>query len=739
MKLIVLTVLSLLMLTAATAQPIDVSTYQQQFQLPITTKTSAIKIDGELNETAWLIKETASNFWMKFPTDNGHAPKNIEVKVCYDNEFIYFAAKIEEKKPYIGQSLKRDSRIRESDGLGIVLDPINKKTNGYYFSVTAYNVQADDVMSGGDDDLTFSWDTKWLSATKMYADYFTVEIAIPLKVLRYEANNTTWGINFIHSDKKANEFHTWTRIPVNFRGTDMGYLGALKWDKAPPPTGKNIVAIPYINQSFNHSNINNSPTQGKFNAGLDTRFALTHALNVDLTINPDFSQVDVDRQVTNLTRFNINFPERRNFFLENSDLYASYGIPPLRPFNSRAIGVDPDGNSVPIYAGLKLTGNVAAKTRVGILSMQTKATNTYAAQNYTAVSVQQQVLKRSVVKAYFLNREGFFTAKNKLTNALDAYGRNAGMEALYNSADGKYNAWLGLHHSIKPTITNLNNYLNYGAGYNSRKFSSFVNIDVAGANYYADMGYIERIALPYGKTDSLVRNGYKSAYTETSYTIFPKKRGNINQHKIALEASYITNPNNSFNENSNGLIYTMSMRNTSSFQVKQSYNAVQLNVPTLFTKEPLPVGKYSFAQSSIQYESDSRKKIVYGAGATIGNFYNGSFKRFSAKLIYRQQPKLTIELNAEYNDLQLPSAYGSSQLFLIAPRVEINFSTNLFWTTFIQYNTQANNVNFNSRLQWRYKPASDLFLVYTDNYFTDPLFKNKNRTIVLKVNYWLNL
>ena len=154
---------------------------------------------------------------------------------------------------------------------------------------------------------------------------------------------------------------------------------------------------------------------------------------------------------------------------------------------------------------------------------------------------------------------------------------------------------------------------------------------------------------------------------------------------------------------------------------------------------PLPAGNYKYNQASFNYESDKRKSFSFNAGAGLGKFYNGDYLQFSGGITFRKQPWLTVDLNAQYNKIDFPLPYGYAHLFLIAPRVEVNFSNSIFWTTFIQYNTQANNFNINSRLQWRYKPASDIFLVYTDNYFATPFLQNKSRAIVFKINYWLNM
>jgi Domain of unknown function (DUF5916)/Carbohydrate family 9 binding domain-like len=730
---------SLFTCTLLQAQDIDVSKYKEQYQLHIKKTTQPVKIDGLLDDAAWQTAEPAKDFWLKFPRDDAKANHKTEVKVSYDNTFLYVSGIIYDSLPLIGQSLKRDSRLRENDGLGVILDPMNKKTNGFYFSVTAFNVQADDLVTatnGGE--LTFSWDNKWFSATKMYADHFTVEMAIPFKTLRYDTDNTQWGINFIHSDRKTNEFHTWTRVPVNFPGVDIGYLGALQWDAAPPKAGSNMAFIPYITGGVKQDNENNEKIKGSFNAGFDAKLALNSSLNLDVTVNPDFSQVEVDRQVTNISRFNIFFPERRNFFLENSDLFADFGIPPVRPFYSRRIGLDPDGKTIPILGGLRLTGNVAPRTRIGIMSMQTKATNNYASQNYSAATVHQQVLKRSTFRGYVLNREGFFTEKNKLTDPLDKYGRNAGGEFLYTSVDGNINGWAGFHHAMKPGISKENSYLNFGGEYKNRRFSTVLDFDNIGKNYYTDMGFVPRIENYDAARDTTIRVGTKFVFNQNTYRIFPKFNKKINQHNLRLENFYALNPDNTFSESSNELSYGIDFQSTASIGIGFSMEQTQLLFPTAFTDaDPLPSGRYKYNRAGIEYESDKRKKLSCKLSLMTGQFYNGSIRQAEAGIIFRQQPWVTVAFNAEFNKLQFPAPYGNADLFLLANRTEINFSNSIFWTTFIQYNTQANNFNINSRLQWRYRPVSDLFIVYTDNYFSDPLLKNKNRSLVFKLSYWL--
>ncbi|MGH2552552.1 MAG: DUF5916 domain-containing protein, partial [Chitinophagaceae bacterium] len=592
-------------------------------------------------EEAWKIAETIKDFWLKFPRDDSKAVTRTEVKATYDDNFLYVAAVCYDSLPLVAQSLKRDSRIRESDGIGLVLDPMNRQANGFYFSVTAYNVQADDLLTAGQEgNITFSWDNKWYSKTKIFNDHYIVELAIPFKTLRYDKNNTQWGINFIRSERKKNEFHTWTRVPVNFSGPDLGYTGALIWDAPPPAPGTNISVIPYITGGIKENKIDNEKLNGDFNAGFDAKVALNSSLNLDLTVNPDFSQVEVDRQVTNITRFSIFFPERRNFFLENGDLFSEYGIPPIRPFYSRRIGLDNDRNTIPIIAGARITGNVSSRTRIGLMNMQTKAKGDFAAQNYSAISVSQGLFNRSFFKGYFFNRSALQTSKHPVDDPLDKYGRNAGGEFVFYNEKGDIQAWAGYHHSMKKDINNNNAYINLGTGYFGRQLRSFVNYDNVGTNYYADMGFVQRIENYDAARDTVIRIGYKSFFNSNQYKILPKA-GKLAQIEFNLENSLVLNPDNSFNEFFFGPSFAFDSRNTSTIDFGLNYNRTKLLFPSSFTDgDPLPASTYNYAQGWVRLRSDSRKKISATGGGRIGGFYNGNILQLNTNLTWRHQPKL---------------------------------------------------------------------------------------------------
>jgi hypothetical protein len=715
--------------------------FQEQFQVQISKTPDIIKIDGILDEAAWQNAGIAKDFFMKWPNDEGRPKRQTEVRFTHDEQFIYIGIKAMDTNFYIAQTLKRDQGLYESDAVSIAIDPVNQRTNGFVFSITPYNVQTEDLVTVGqsDDQMSFSWDNKWFSATSRHETYWIAEIAIPFSTLRFKEGNKKWGLNILRADLKNNEYSSWTDMPLNFSFFDFGYSGAIIWDKAPISPGTNISLIPYSTGSIASDKEAQLPAKGKINGGFDAKIALTPSLNLDLTVNPDFSQVEVDRQVTNLTRFDIFFPERRTFFLENDDLFSSYGIPPIRPFYSRTIGLDADANKVPILAGARISGNIAPKTRIGFMSMQTGSTAGSVSQNYTAVTFNQQVQTRSVVKGYFLNRQGFEDENHKFRNAQDAYGRNAGVEYGFIDKSGRWNAWAGHHQSYKPTIANPQHYTNAGGGYLSKKFNLIVDAGKITDNYYADMGFVNRINNYDALLDTSIRKGFNQIYNEISYTFFPKK-GPLNQLMFRLENFMIYNLEGGLNERNHDFEVRLFFKNTSNMIFHRHENVNNLLFNTAFTEAmPLPPGRYQAPSYGLTYNTDSRKKLYFRTDFEAGDFFNGKILRYEFSATYRVQPWGNFSMSLQQARLNFPSPYGKSNLFLIAPRIEINFTNNLFWTTFMQYNNQRNNFNINSRLQWRYKPMSDLFLVYSDNYFTDPFMKNKNRALVFKLNYWLNL
>ena len=285
---------------------------------------------------------------MSEPIDGEKVPDeyDTEAMITYDDQFIYVAAKCHSPDPVLMTTLKRDAfDIWNGDVFYVNIDPLNETTNGFVFVTNTAGVQFEALLGGGafrrgggggGGTITNAWDQTWFSEAKVYDDYWTVEMAIPFKSLRY-AEKGEWGINFSRGLSSQNQFHSWVPIPVQFMTIDLGHTAALIWDDLPNKAKSNISVVPYILGSTNRDFESDEGAVNNIRIGGDAKVAVTPSLNLDLTINPDFSQVDVDEQVTNLTTVNIRFPERRLFFLENSDIFSEIGIPPIRPFFSSCL------------------------------------------------------------------------------------------------------------------------------------------------------------------------------------------------------------------------------------------------------------------------------------------------------------------------------------------------------------------------------------------------------------------
>ena len=434
MKLFFLPAIALLSLVAVQSAAQNATPDYERRQLRIFKAEQPIRLDGLLEEAAWAKAETGGGFFLQFPVDTGLSKEQTEVRVTFDDRNFYVAATCwQPRETYTVQSLRRDFGPGTGDVLNLLLDPTKDGLNGFIFGVGPLNVQREALISNGTT-LSYEWDNRWFSAVQNYDDHWTIEMAIPFKTLRYTVSpgQNTWHINFTRARLKNFEVTTWTHVPYVFRPNNLAFTGDLIWDTPPPKPGLNLAAIPYVigNYGIEHqrdSALNRIGTSRDFgpNAGGDLKVALTPGLNLDLTLNPDFSQVEVDRQVANLSRFELFFPELRQFFLENRDLFGMFGFPDTRPFFSRRIGLayNPAAERyerVPILAGARLSGKVNDDWRIGALNMQTgkkefDASNALPSANFGVLTAQRRIFNRSTISGILVNKQNLHrsSATNK--------------------------------------------------------------------------------------------------------------------------------------------------------------------------------------------------------------------------------------------------------------------------------------------------------------------------------------
>lgn len=698
------------------------------FELPIHPASSPILVDGINNEAAWQDAQAARDFFMVLPMDTSHAQVKTEVKMSYDERNLYLLAICYTSGIDMVQSLRRDFEFVKNDNFLVFIDPFEDQTNGFAFGTNAAGAQWDGLMyEGGKVDL--SWDNKWFSAVKRYNDRWVLEMAIPFKTLRFKKGISHWGINFSRNDLKTTEKSSWAPVPRQFPTASLAYSGSLVWDHAPQVPGGNVSLIPYVLSGLvKDHELPNQETKKRFDVGGDAKIAITSSLNLDLTFNPDFSQVEVDKQITNLDRYELFFPEKRQFFLENGDQFNNFGYPSIRPFFSRRIGL-----GVPIEFGVRLSGKLDRNWRIGVMDMQTKAVNETGLpqQNFAVIALQRKVFSRSNIGFLMVNKQSlsYEPGKDSSLPKYSLYNRNLGLE--YNLASSN-NLWTGKLMVLKSfsqgkktdEITHAGN-----LQYASRKWLLNGMYEYTGKNYNAEAGYVPR-------------NGYIKLNPQATYYFFPKG-GHILSHGPQLNGIYFYNTAFEKTDNETILNYLITFRNQSKLTFLAMHDYVRLLQsfdPTNTKKDSLKTGStHIWNTAGFDFVSKPQSVFTYGLSLRYGGYYaDGKKLSITSDIGYRFQPFVNIAFSASYNRLRLPQPWGNVAFWLVGPKIDVTFTNTLFFTTYIQYNQQLKNTNINARFQWRYKPASDLFIVYTDNYLISPFFV-RNRALVIKFNYWWNL
>ena len=698
-----------------------------------------ITLDAELSEDEWKNTKGASGFWQYFPLDSIQAKQQATIKFLFDDDNLYVGIKVNAlANDFIIPSLRRDFSAGGSDNITLLFDTFNDGTNAFIFGTNPYGIKREMLLSGGGSELrgfTMAWDTKWKCKTAIKEDHYIAEMIIPLSAFKYREGETKWRFNSYQFDTQDNERNTWVNIPQNQFIFNLAYMGEMIFEK---PLGKSktpVSIIPYVN-TITAKDFENDVSQTDLKFGGDAKFTIGNSLNLDLTINPDFSQVEVDQQVTNLTRFEISLPERRQFFIENSDLFADFGNNrDSNPFFSRRIGIakDANGNTIEnnIIGGVRLSGKVNNNLRVGLLTMQTAEDikNEIPTVNNSVITLQQKVFKRSNISVMFINKQA--TKEYNFLTDEDKYNRIIGLDYRLASED---NTWVGkyfLHKSFTQGVKDKN----YSAGFSTQYFDRDFNVRLSGVyvgdNYESDLGFLRRTDI-FKITPKIER------------TFWPIESA-IQKHSFSITPIFIWKPDLNFKNSDYAVIsrWQANFKNTGEFTAEM-YNRFTY----LFSAfDPtgtdgaiaLPIdSSYKYTTVSLGYRSDKRKTLSYQIEPSIGTFFNGKKYSFEANLAWRIQPKFSGSLQINYDKINLPDPYPDASIWLIGPKVDLTFNKSIFWSTFIQYSSQQKNVGINTRLQWRFAPLSDLFIVYNDNYFSNgfaPRFKSLN----LKLTYWLNI
>ncbi len=689
-----------------------------------------IKLDGILDELFWENREGVKSFVQVEPQQGKEAKFKTIVKIIYNDKKIFIGVQCLDslgRKGIRVPNLRRDFDSKNQDIFGITFDPFLDQRNSQTFEINPYGAQRDLLVTDGNNE-NIDWNTIWNLRTKLHNWGWSAEIEIPWSSLRYPNGQKEWGVNFYRLARRTNELSVWSPVPRAFSVTRMDYAGLLK-ELNPPPPSTNIQTQPYSLITTKNSEENNEKLfdVSKVEFGGELKWAIGPNTVLDFTVNTDFAQAEVDRNVVNTSRFSVFFPERRQFFLENGSLFTVSNQRAIQPFFSRSIGLDASGNPIPINLGLRMTHRDINKSIGGMVIRQSgnlrNPATTFAVARYSSNFGKQ-------------NRIG-----GLLTAALK--GGTDSLASAYNytgSMDGfiRFNDPLSLNFTISKSETEGRGGDGYAAAtrltYNSNDIFSFLIFDYVGRDYNPEVGF-------------LARSNYFNINPGFIYLLRPNWLPQfIRSYEPAVFFTSILSADQGLELERIWSIYpffiTFQDGSSFSFSVRPNFQRLNNNFyPLGVAIEP---GEYNFTRNVVEYNSDSSNKISWKTSYSWGGFYDGNLNSFSAGLTLAPISQTFFTLSYELNRVkELGIAKKNLNRSLLTPELRLALNPRVHFQAFSQY--QFDRIesesflnkfrNWNVRFSWEFKPLSFLYLIFNNskNDFIDPSI-NRNQ-IIGKLTY----
>ncbi|MEM1328645.1 MAG: DUF5916 domain-containing protein [Bacteroidota bacterium] len=669
---------------------------------------STIKIDGRLDEADWAKALPIEQFFKMEPRQSEDYLYPTSVKLLYDEDNLYvgaFCADSLGKKGVRVQDLRRDFLWGENDIFGIQLDPQNLRQYGVSFQTTPYGNQRD-LQIFNDQNIDNDWNSLWSVRTQRTEEGYYAEFAIPFKSLRYNraenADSTSWGLTFLRLARRDYEQTVFPAIPQAFSPYRMTYAAELKGLELPPPSA-NVRIEPYTLFQYDRIEEGSDVTnKDQFKLGGDVKWAISPRSVLDVTFNTDFAQAEVDRAVNNLERFNIFFPERRQFFLENSGIWAGAGGRAVVPFFSRRIGLDGNFNAEParINAGARYTRRDQKKTIAGLLINQAATENSPAA-NFA-------------VGRYLQNYGSENNIGVMVTHRLDEASQELGQARSQNSTltvDGfmRPKDELTISYMVSASRDNSNDSLgvagNFFAGYNRNDLYIGWLTDFVSSGYQSDMGFVfQRNVIQHNP------GGY--------YVWRPKNIPWIRRYDPGMFVTYNHDADQPGNfQQANLYIFPVYLFFTDGSFLQYAIYPTWQNINFDFAPLDIQIGRdnYYYTRQQVDFFTDRSAKFSVSGSLNWGGFYNGRRRTIEGGLRYAPIPHVALNVDYEYNDLKdLGIEKEDLQTHLIISGLRLALNPRVQLSTFYQYNTFDERSRWNVRASWEYKPLSFVYLVYND-------------------------
>ncbi|MBC7913756.1 MAG: carbohydrate binding family 9 domain-containing protein [Pyrinomonadaceae bacterium] len=666
-----------------------------------------IKLDGKLTESDWQYAIPYTNFIQVDPNQGSLAKYQTVIKILFDNKYLYMGAYCKDIAGKSGvrvQDFRRDFGYFDNDLLGVALDPFNGKRNATAFQTNPYGALRD-LQAFDDNIFDREWDALWSARSNISDSGWACEFAIPWKTLRYpKANNdsTVWGINFNRIARRENENSTFSPYPRSFDGYRMTYAGLLK-GIVPPAPSINIQINPYFVNEYNSKKETGKNSSSNYNTKLggEIKYSPTVHSTIDLTFNTDFAQADADRQVNNLTRFSVFFPERRQFFLENAGLFDAGNQVAFKPFFSRTIGLDSNGNPIPIDAGARFTDKNNKYSLGALYIHQRKTANTQAA-NLSVLRYLKNYGTQNNIGALLTNRidEANDSLKTNFNTTVSLTGFN------------RFSNKLRLNYTATASKT-TGNYKDDGLAtftrlaYESNNFSVFWNTSYVSKSFNAQMGFVSR--------NNFVKNYVDAFFIKRKQAWFPKF---LRSWEPGLEFDVYQDPGNLKLQEAYIAPYPIFFifNNGTKIIGRGIFNWQNLPVNFNPIGVEIAAGSYQYNQVRAEYYSDQSSKLSYVIDLTTGGYFNGKITSFTGSLRYAPSPHVAFNVDYQANFLKKVGVLLEDlNTALVTPNIRMAVNPRLQMNVFYQYNSATERSRWNARFSWEYKPLSYLYLVWNEN------------------------
>jgi len=686
------------------------------------------KLDGHLDEAVWERVPAITEFTQRDPTEGEPATENTSVKIIYTDTAIYFGVICYDSEPEKilaterardggGASSVWDDAFLSDDTFEIILDTFHDHQGGFLFRTNPLGTKFDSWITDEGRRVNSSWDERWNVAVDRNEVGWVAEIEIPFKSIRMpDDQEQVWGIDFKRNIRRKNEDVSWSNYQRDFEFVQVSQAGDLVGLHDLSNELK-LRIKPYLTGGASRIFNQGQPeTDHLFDVGLeDVKYRLTAGLTLDFTVNPDFAQVDVDDAVSNLTRFRVFFPERREFFLENANLFdfgpatgeADFRPPELKLFHSRTIGLSEDGEPIDIIAGLKLTGQLAGLD-LGFTNAQTKDFEDIPGSNFTVARVRKKLLSRSVVGAMLTNRQSSLEGDYNRTFGVDSnfvFFKNLHLGSFLAKSETpglEQDDWAAQPLRIAWETDFL--------------LASADHI-IIGRNFNAEMGFVPREDMKQSLLEFAIRPRPASSW--------------IRQLEFLSSLRYITDQNDVLETRDQEVGFRINLQSGDTFRINYARGFENLDEGfELRRLLPVPPGMYWSHSYSANFNTyRGRKVFAWVSYQRENGFWGGNRTSMTINPRIKFSQNLSFQLQYKLDDVKLPSGEFSSRVSNI--RINYNFTNNWLTTTTLQHDNIKDLWNVNFRLNWIYRPGDDFFLVFNQTRNSDLT----DRSIILKLTY----